>query len=283
MVSTVSWKAWPAPSPSSTSWEVDAETRYVGGAGTRGDGSHFGSMDEWSTDLKWVISPQVSKKLLLRFGAEWQRLSFGTPDRAALPDVLQKVNALIGLDYQLNEQWLLRADFQPGIYSDFQEVSWRDVDAPMLLGAAYLANADLQWFFGLRLDFRSHYSALPALGVRWRFADQWTLNLLWPNPRLEYEVSDRLKTYLGVGADFGTFRVSDHFGDHYGRSDLNHAPLDYFEIRIGPGLSWKISPSVALEAEAGCMVYRRFDFFDQDRVVRSDPTAYIQVACHIRF
>jgi hypothetical protein len=281
--SVASRNALSASSLMSASWEVDAESWYAGGARTRGGGGNIGSVDEWSTDLKWVISPQVTKNLLLRLGAEWQRLSFGVSDHAVVPNVLQKVNALIGLDYQLTDQWLLRADLQPGVYSDFQDVSWRDVDAPLLMGAAYLVNSDLQWFFGVRVDLRSQYPALPALGVRWRFADQWTLNLMLPNPQLEYDLSDKLKAYLSIGAEFGTFTVGDHFGSDRGRPDLNHAVLDYFEVRVGPGVAWKIRPSVTLEAEGGCMVYRRFDFFDQDRVLRSDPAPYVRVLCHIQF
>jgi opacity protein-like surface antigen len=281
--SLASWEAVPVSGATAIAWEVDAEAGYVGGATTRGGGSNIGSVEEYRADLKCVLSPQITKNLLLRIGAEWQRFSFGVPDRAPLPTVLQKVSALVGSDYQLSDQWLLRADLQPGIHSDFKDVSWSDVDAPLRLGAAYLVKADLQWFLGVRIDARSQYPAVPALGVRWKFADEWTLNLLLPNPRLEYELSERLKAYLGVGLELGTFRLSDHFGDEHGRYALNHAILDYLEVRVGPGFSWKIRPNVTIEADAGSMVYRRFDFSGHDLVLGSDPAPYVQVACHVRF
>ena len=267
----------------SSSWDVDAELLDIGAARTHGKGNNTGPFDEQSTDLKGVLSLQLTGNLMVRLGAEWQRFEFGVPSPAVVPPVLNQIDALIGLDYQLGDKWLLRADVQPGIYSDLHDVSWRDVDAPLMLGAAYLANADLQWLFGLRVDPRSHYPVLPSLGVRWRFADQWTLNLLVPNPRLEYDPNDRLKAYLGFGAELGTFTVGDHFGDARDRPDLNHAVLDYFEIRVGPGVSWKIGAHVTVEADAGCMAYRRFDFHEQDLVVRSDPAPYVRIACRIRF
>jgi hypothetical protein len=40
---------------------------------------------------------------------------------------------------------------------------------------------------------------------------------------------------------------------------------------------------VTLEANAGYMVYRQFDFFDQHLTLRSDPAPYGQIACHVRF
>ena len=267
----------------SISQELDANYTYVGGASTRGAGVNAGSVDESSADVRYVFSPQITKDLLFRFGMEWQGLFFGVPNHAPVPDRLEQVSAVVGLDYQLADQWIIRAEVQPGIYSDFRDVQWDDVNAPLVLGGVYLANADLQWFFGLRLDVRSQYPVLPAAGVRWKFADEWTLNFMLPNPRLQYDVNDRLQFYFGARVDAGTFRVGEHFGSDSGQRKLNNAVVDYLEIRIGPGCSWKVSPQVTLEAEAGYMPYRSFDFFDPNIVFRSHNAPYGQIACHARF
>ena len=265
------------------SQELDVDYGYVGGAATRGAGANIGDVDENSADVKYVISPQVTKDLLLRFGAEWQRLSFGVSDRAPVPDVLQQVSVGLGFDYQIADQWLMRAEVQPGVYSDFRDVSWVDVDAPLILGGAYLANADLQWFLGLRVDARSQYPVLPAIGVRWKFNDQWTLNFQPPKPRLEYDVNDDLRLYLGTGLESGTFRVGEHFGSDRGQPKLDNEVVDFLEVRVGPGCSWKIKPYLTVEVEAGYMPYRSFDFFDPDIVFRSHNAPYGQIACHARF
>lgn len=263
--------------------EVDAEFGYVGGATTRGGGANMGSVDELSTDLKYVFSPQLSRYLFLRFGAQWQRFSFGVTERALLPRELQQISAIIGFDWQVSDAWLWRAELQPGIYSDLQDVSWRDVDAPLLMAAVYVVSADLQWFLGLRVVPRSEYPVLPALGVRWKFASEWTLNFLLPNPRLEYDLNDRLTAYVGAGLKAGTFTVGDHFGNDNGRTDLNHTVLDYFEVRAGPGISWKVRPNLTLNANTGCMVYRTLGFFDRDLVARSRPAPYVQISCQWHF
>ena len=272
-----------AANPMSLSQELDVEYGYVGGAATRGAGGKIGDVDEHSADVKYVISPQTTKDLLLRFGAEWQRFSFGVPDHAPVPDVLQQVSMVLGFDYQFADQWLMRAEVQPGIYSDFRDVRWDAVDAPLILGAAYLANDDLQWFLGLRVDARSQYPVLPAIGVRWKFNDEWTLDFQLPKPRLEYDVNDNLHLYLGAGLEAGTFRVGEHFGSGRGQPKLDNAVVDFFEVRVGPGCSWKIAPNLTVEAEAGYMPYRSFDFFDPSIVFRSHNAPYGQIACHARF
>ena len=109
-------------------------------------------MDEHSADVKFVVSTQATRNLLVRAGGEWQRFSFGVPAGVPVPATLQQVSAVIGCDYQLAGQWIIRAELQPGLYSDFVELSGRDVAAPFVLAGVYLANPDLQWLVGLHVD-----------------------------------------------------------------------------------------------------------------------------------
>jgi opacity protein-like surface antigen len=267
----------------SVSQEFDAQYSYVGDAKTRGAGLSNGSIDEQCADVKYVISPQVTKDLLLRFGFEWQRFSFDVPDHTAVPRLLQQASGVLGFDYQVADQWLMRMEVEPGIYSDFRDISWRDFDAPLVLGAVYLADADIQWFFGLRMDVRSEYPVLPVAGVRWKLSDEWTLNFMLPNPRVEYEINERLLLYLGGGIEAGTFAVGEHFGSDHGQPKLDGAIVDYMELRLNAGCSWKITPRVTIEAEAGYMPYREFEFFTPNIEFRSYNTPYGQIACHARF
>jgi hypothetical protein len=238
---------------------------------------------ELNTSLKYVASLQVSKDFLLRLGAEWQSFWFPAPRPFAAPARLQQANAIVGFDYQLAEQWLMRAELQPGMYGDLSRLDERRFDAPLLVGFVYLIDADLQWFFGLRADFRSHYPVFPAAGVRWKFADLWTLNLMLPTPRLEYDVNSNLQTYFGAAIVAGTYVVGDHYGNDRGLPQLNHATLEYTELRLGPGLSWKVRPNLTLEAEAGYVVHRSWDFFDQDINPTRNPVPYLQLTVHARF
>ena len=136
----------------SVSQELDTEYGYTGGVNVRGGGENVGSVNEQNADIKYVVSPQINKDLLLRFGFEWQRFSFGVPDGAPVPNTLQQASAVLGFDYQIADEWLLRVEVEPGIYSDFRDITWRDVDMPMVIGGAYLASPDLQWIIGLRID-----------------------------------------------------------------------------------------------------------------------------------
>ena len=208
-------------------------------------------VNEQNADIKYVVSPQINKDLLLRFGFEWQRFSFGVPDGAPVPNTLQQASAVLGFDYQIADEWLLRVEVEPGMYSDFRDITWRDVDMPMVIGGAYLASPDLQWIIGLRIDARTQYPVLPAVGIRWKFSEAWTLDLMPPKPRLEYDVNERLQLYAGAEFQFGTYAVGENFGTPRGQPKEDNAIVDYLEIHFGSGFSWKIMPNVTIEAEAG--------------------------------
>ena len=260
------------------SQELDITLGYAGRAGAQ-----IGPSSELDTELKYVVSPQVTRDLLLRLGAQWEGSSFPAPRPLAAPATLQHANAIIGFDYQVADQWLMRAELQPGLYGDVIRLDARRFDVPLLMGFAYLVDADLQWFFGLRADVRSQYPVFPAAGFRWKFADLWTLNMEFPDPHLEYDVNSRLQTYLGMGISADTYVVGDHYGDDRGIPKLNHATLDFTEVRLGPGFSWKPRPYLTLEAEAGYVLYRSWDFFDQNINPTGHPVPYLRLNCKARF
>ena len=265
------------------SQELDIVLGSVGRATTLEDNLHVGPISELNTDIKYVISPQINRDLLLRVGAEWQRFSFVARQHSTAPDTLQQANAIVGFDYQLADQWLMRVEVQPGLYGDFGDVSWRGFDAPIKFGAAYLVDADLQWFFGMRVDARSQYPVFPVAGVRWKFTDVWTLDMELPDPRVEYDVNDKSQAYLGVGILAGTYVVGEHYGDDRGLPQLNRATVDYTEVRLGPGFSWKACPNLTVEAEGGYVVYQTSDFFHQHISLSNNPLPYLQLAVHARF
>ena len=265
------------------SYEFDANESYVSAARTAlANGQHAG-ISEQSSLARFVISPQIKEGLLLRFGAEWRRYSFGFPEKAALPNTLQSFSLVVGVDTQLGESWLLRAEALPGFYAG-SHVTGQDFNVPFVAGASYLASPELQWVLGVEVDPNGQYPVLPGAGVRWKFADRWLLNAILPAPRLEYEFSKSLTVYGGLEFKTGTYRMERGFGTGHGNPKLNGAVLDYLELRAGAGAAWKVFHWATLEFEGGYLPYRKFDYF---RVGLSGETRsgapYVQIAVAARF
>jgi hypothetical protein len=243
----------------SLSGEYVIEGTYVGNGDVQRGPHELRDFDESEILLRFVLTPRI-KPGVLRLGAEWERFSFGFPDRAPLPDTLQAVSLVLGLDTQLSDSILLRFQAQPGFYGTDHFES-QDVNIPFVIGGTYIYSPDLQFVLGIGVDIERKYPVLPGGGIRWKIARQWVLDAVLPSPRLEFQFNKGLTFYAGGTLREINFRVDDRFGTTRGIPRLNQAVLTYSEVRVGAGADWKVSSVITLSAEAGYQPYRDFDFY----------------------
>lgn len=266
------------------SHQFDAEFSLTSGVRTDlGDG-RAGDVAGVSALVREVVSISLGDGPLLRVGFDWQRFSLALPSRAPLPNTLQSLSAVVGLDLQVFDSWLVRIEVNPGFYSASGNFSARDFNVPFIIGGSYIASADLQWIVGVSVDVNRAIPVFPAIGVRWKFADQWVLNGVLPRPRLEYLWSKELTLYAGGDLRNSTFRAGRDFGDAQGAPKLNRAVVSLTEIRAGVGASWKVSSWLSAEIEAGVVAYRDFDFHRADENYQSKTGgAYGQLVFGLKF
>jgi uncharacterized protein DUF6268 len=266
------------------SGEYLAEETYVGeGDVRRSSTKSVRDFDENDSILQLIFTPRI-KLGVLRLGAGWERFSFGFPDRAPLPDTLQSINLIIGLDTQLSDSILIRVEAQPGMYNTGIGHLSDDFNLPFVIGGTYIYSPDLQLVLGVGVDVERKYPVVPVAGVRWKMGPQWVLDAVLPTPRLEYQLNSGVTLYVGANVKQTNFRVSDSFGDEHQIPRLDHAILSYSEIRTGGGLDWKISPIVTATGEVGYQPYRNFDFYRADIRYHEDGGApYGMISLHGAF
>lgn len=216
-------------------------------------------------------------------GGSWQHFIFSTPARAPLPDSLSILALKLGYNCSLTPQWSLRAEIDPGIYSDFEDVGGDDFNAPAGLRFVYAVSRDLQWFFGLNVDPRSGHPLVGGAGVRWHFAPEWTLLLLVPAPRIEYAVTPDLTFFAGANLRGGTFRVAENFGRSRARPELDDQNVGYRELSAGAGARWQLAPNFSFSASVGWLFDRRFEFDDRNLLLNGDGAATFQISLHGTF
>ena len=112
---TISAENTSATSTFPFSGEFVVDETYVGNGDVQRGQHVLRDFDENDILLRFVLTPRI-KLGVLRLGAEWERFSFGFPDSAPLPDTLQAVSLVLGLDTQLSDSILLRFQAQPGFY-----------------------------------------------------------------------------------------------------------------------------------------------------------------------
>jgi len=268
---------------SSLSGEYLAEETYVGEAGVKRGSHAVDEFDENDVILRFVLTPRT-RLGVFRIGAEWERFWFGFPKNAPLPDTLQSISLVLGLDVQASDSILVRIEGQPGMYNTGVNDLSDDFNMPFVIGGTYIYNPNLQIIVGVSVDIERKYPVIPAAGFRWKVARQWVVDAVLPKPRIELEWNKNVTLYAGGEVKETNFRVDDQFGDRQGRPELNHAVLTYSEVRAGTGFDWKISPVLTLTAEAGYQPYRSFDFYRTDVNFHQDAAApYGMLSLHGAF
>lgn len=247
------------------SQEFNIEGSYAAESLIRQGSIHDGNVDNINGHFDYVVSPQIKDGVLLRFGVDAERNSFGLPDNVSLPNTLMSTNLIIGVDYAATDKILVRVEAHPGLYSDFTRITGDDFDMPVQFGATYLYSKDLQIILGGQIDLKSNIPFVIIPGIRWQFADQWVLSLIPPKPQLQYEFSKALTLYFGAEIIDGTYHLNDQFGTNHARTtipgqpNLNDKIVDFNEDRVGVGAVWKFMPNLSLDVSGGYIVYREFD------------------------
>jgi hypothetical protein len=272
-------------SVSALSYDLEAESSFFGRGSANAGSTNFGNITEISSSASFVLSAQVRDTILLRLGVEWQRYSFSPEARAPVPDSLQGLDLAIGADIQVAPALLLRIGAHPGIYSEFQGVSWQDVNVPFEVVGTYFVSSDLLFIGGVYVDVDSDIPVFPIVGVHWKVSDKWVIEGIAPRPQLQYLLSDKATLFAGADLREATFRVDEQFGQARDIPKLNDAILDYFELRAGAGLTLKVSKNVSLDFEGGCTPYRRFEYPRADgfKVKSEDLVPYLRIGLSAKF
>ena len=238
----------------------EAEASYNASAGAPMNLGRRSNSDvsEQNTRFQYVFSYAVPDVPIIRFGLGYDRYDFAFSGPGFIPNVLHSLNLITGIDLKIGDV-LMRIEAQPGFYGSGDGFDSGDFNIPVILGASYLVSKDFQWIAGLSFNPNSDFPVMGGLGFRWKMAERWVLNVVPPNPRVEYKATDDLTLYAGGQILSSTFRVNDISGNRRG-SRYDNALVDYTEIRTGAGASWKVGKGT-FDVELGYLAYRDFNYY----------------------
>lgn len=231
----------------------------------------------------WLGSFRANERWTWLGGAEWRGIGFERPSGSPIPGEVHGVAAKLGAEWNISERWTLRMETDPGLYTDFEDVSLDDFNAPFGLRATYTPSPALTWVLGLNVDARSGLPIIGGPGVRWRFAPDWTLSLILPRPRMELAATRSITAFVGGELKGGSWRVAEDFGRRRGEARLDQEMIDYREIRAGGGVRWRLDEHWSVSFDAGWVVDRRFTFDREDVLLNGDGAPYLQAGVLGRF
>ena len=259
---------------------IEIESSYVFESDLHRSGS-FG--EQWAAQNSFGYGHRffLSGHLYLHLGVEYDRFDFGSTS-APVPDHLQSVAAIIGVDYMHNNDVGAFIQIKPGIYTqdDFSSAAF---DAPITLGRIWVLQDDhLYLFTGVNAAFlRGRFPVIPIAGLIWMPNDQWKVVGMLPEPRVIYSPNDKWDFWAGgewTGGSFRTDRNKTIFP-----AKLNGAQVDYSEYRVGGGLIYSPGDNVSFDLGGGYAIRREFDFHRADIRYKADGAPYLRLEFKAKF
>lgn len=254
-----------------------AEVTYSVASSLRENGRDLGDTDALTFHVGYIEDIRQTESLEWLLGVDWRRTQASVPDGVAVPNTLQSAAVVFGFDARVLDSFRVRLEVLPGIYSDFQDISGEDANAPLAFEASYSITPGLLIGAQLNVDTRRQSPLLGGVGVRWWIAEEWLLSLWLPRPQLEFSPVENVTLFAGASFSGGTYVVADHFGRALGRPELDKQAVDYREIRAGAGVRWN-KARFAVELGGGWTVERRYDFHDRGVKFEAQGSPYARAS-----
>jgi hypothetical protein len=223
----------------------------------------------------------LSGHLYLHLGIAYDRFDFGTT-AAPVPDHLQSVAAVIGVDYMHNNDVGAFFEVKPGFYTqdNFDSASF---DAPITLGRIFVLQPDhLYLFVGANASFlRGRFPVIPLAGLIWEPNDKWKVVGMLPEPRVIYSPNDKFDFWAGGELNGGSFRTDRN--NTIVPAKLNGAEVDYSEYRAGGGFIYSPCDNVSIDLGGGYAIRREFDFHRAGIRYKADGAPYLRLEFKAKF
>lgn len=265
---------------SKVNFDADASAAFIVGGNAHHKTQDFGSYNEVDSSLSLLSTFQTgSNSPVWRVGLEWERYWLNPDPASTVPSALESLNLRLGADLQLSPAIFVRVEALPGLYGQgLNQVSPRQFNIPVEIGASYVYSDRLYFIAGAEVNYELDFPVFPALGFLWRVNDKLTINAIAPKPVVEYRLTDSLTLHVGGEFSENAYRVNGNFGRIRGVNQLDNAIIQFDEIRVGTGVTWKINKVLSFDLEAGAVPYRRFDYNRADyKTVSTNTAPYVAV------
>jgi hypothetical protein len=256
------------------SWTGDADFSDAAGSLSQQEAGIGADLPLWANDRI-----RITTGFLYR----WNQLEFDLAPAPlhSLSLDLHRLDIPINAWVDLSDRWKLWLRLQPGLYSDFDNLSSEDF---MLTSLALFSYRWSEW---LKIAFGAFYSRetgderiLPALGLIIEPGPHWSLALTFPRMELAYAPTPDWLISARAVLSGGGWNITDPAGS---TTDVD---LNFQSVRIGLGVDRRLAagPWWAY-VDAGVQLAQEIEIegagyeFSQDL----DPTAYVTSGLRLRF
>jgi hypothetical protein len=184
---------------------------------------------------RWPSCEDVQLHAMIGFGIHWWAGPISRVGDPA-PELPPRVFDLY-LDTAWAQRWTDRLTSEirvrPGLYTDFRTTPPDSFRIPGQAVALFQVNPELYLVGGVEHVQRNDVHLLPVGGFLWQPTPQWELRLVFPEPKIAYQLSSRHHVWGYVAAEYGGGRWT--FKNDDGKSER----VEVSDYRGVFGLEWR--------------------------------------------
>lgn len=184
---------------------------------------------------------------------------------AFLPADLYTIKYGLVLHQVLSEKWSLNVLVQPGLLTDFNNVSSGDIT--LRGGFIFEKKVSDRFTYAIGGGYSDDYGKeqiLPVGRIKWSPNPNWEVDLDFPQ---KIDLSRKLskKIWLGLSGKVtgGHYRIGAQTPFRTGSAQRVNR-VKYSIVNVGPSVNWQTSSSFQLILNVGTSVYRRYEVFDEN-------------------
>lgn len=238
----------------------------------------LGSQSATTYGVVGTLPIRLTGSLRLLTGVAYERFDFGGSDTPLLPDTMQSVSGVIGLEYLVNGRPAVFVRASPGVYF-IDSASSDSFDIPVVAAGAWRFTDSFILLYGATYAGFRDTPVLPVLGFLWNITDEIDLNLTFPRPNLTYKFSDSLH-FSVVGEYRG---LSVHTAGDVPDPTFRDTELSYRELAAGVAAAYLFTEDHRVQVSAGYTFRRRFEYDSPGRTFRTEGAPYVGVSFQGKF
>ena len=200
------------------------------------------------------------RELSLGAGFQYSHVGLSANSALPLPTHLQSEGLGLGAIWRPLPELGGLLQVLPAFSSDSGRLSSKSFNVTGVAEACW-QRGDFLWEGGVQFDSLGRYPLFPCGGVVYGISRELSLQLLFPQSRIAYDLGGGLSVYVGANFEYQSFRAGSSFGNGVGRPKLDNAALTFEETSWGPGVTYRIRKAVSLDLMLGEVASRSFEFF----------------------
>lgn len=211
--------------------------------------------------------------LRLQAGMSYRRLDFDA-DSALVPDHMQGLAALVGLEYLVGGKPAVGLRAAPGFYF-IDDISGDSFDVPTIFYAAWRFTPAFIGIGGASYSgLRADSAVVPIAGFIWTISDDIKFNAVLPVASLDFKLNDALTASL-IGEYLG---LKAYTGEALGNSDYHDTSVSYSEMRAGAQLSLALSARASMQFAGGWAFRQELEFDRPDEAYRTGGAPFVGIS-----